>query len=48
MQLVSIRTQDEFMGLTSGYDYIKPVGDIPMSLWGHAGHNGDKSNMSDF
>ena len=46
--LVSIRTRNEFMGKTSGYSYIKPVGDIAGALWGHAGKGSDVRSMSDF
>lgn len=46
--LASIRTRNEFMGKTSGYSYIKPVGDIAGALWGHAGQGSDVSSMSDF
>ena len=46
MQLVSIRTEDEYKGKTSGYSYIDKAGDIPTSLYGHAGINGDRNDMS--
>jgi len=46
--LASIRTRNEFMGKTSGYSYITPVGDIAGALWGHAGKGSDVSSMSDF
>ncbi|WP_299014013.1 sulfurtransferase [uncultured Photobacterium sp.] len=35
--LVSIRSWDEYTGKTSGYRYIKPMGRITGSKWGHAG-----------
>lgn len=44
--LVSIRSRDEFMGTTSGYDYIEPRGEIAGALWGHAGV--DAQGMQDF
>jgi 3-mercaptopyruvate sulfurtransferase SseA len=44
--LVSIRTRDEYIGKTSGYDYIKPKGRIVGSKWGHAGT--DSYNIADF
>lgn len=44
--LVSIRTRDEFLGKTSGYDYIDAAGDIPGARWGRAGDNGDVNSMS--
>ncbi|MEO7105564.1 MAG: rhodanese-like domain-containing protein, partial [Rhodoferax sp.] len=46
--LASIRTRNEFMGKTSGYSYIAPVGDIAGARWGHAGKGSDVSSMSDF
>lgn len=44
--LVSIRTWDEFSGKTSGYSYIKAIGDIPGARWGRAGDRGDVNSMS--
>ncbi|MGJ7911276.1 rhodanese-like domain-containing protein [Neobacillus sp. LXY-1] len=44
--LVDIRSWDEFIGKTSGYDYIKPKGRPAGSVWGHAGS--DSSNLEDF
>ncbi|WP_318505579.1 rhodanese-like domain-containing protein [Bacillus sp. T3] len=44
--LVDIRSWDEFIGKTSGYDYIKPKGRPAGSVWGHAGS--DNSNLEDF
>ncbi|WP_423230501.1 rhodanese-like domain-containing protein [Clostridium cylindrosporum] len=45
-KLVDIRSWDEFIGKTSGYDYIKPKGRPAGSVWGHAGT--DNSNLDDF
>jgi molybdopterin synthase sulfurtransferase len=44
--LVDIRSWDEFIGKTSGYDYIKPKGRPAGSIWGHAGS--DNSHLEDF
>lgn len=44
--LVSIRSWPEFIGATSGYSYIKPMGDIPGARWGHGGS--DSTHMEDF
>jgi molybdopterin synthase sulfurtransferase len=44
--LVDIRSWDEFIGKTSGYDYIEPKGRPEGSVWGHAGS--DNSNLEDF
>ncbi|WP_342618515.1 rhodanese-like domain-containing protein [Rhodoferax sp. GW822-FHT02A01] len=46
--LVSIRSRAEFMGETSGYDYIAVRGEIPGALWGHAGRDGDVNHMGSF
>lgn len=46
--LVSIRSRAEFMGETSGYDYIAQRGEIPGALWGHAGSDGDVNNMGSY
>lgn len=46
--LVSVRTWDEFTGVTSGYSYIEARGDIPGSRWGRAGRQGDVNSMSDY
>lgn len=46
--LASIRTRNEFVGKTSGYSYITPVGDIAGARWGHAGKGSDVNSMSDF
>lgn len=45
-KLVDIRTWDEHIGKTSGYDYIKPMGRPTGSVWGHAGK--DNSSLNDF
>lgn len=44
--LVSIRSWPEFTGVTSGYSYIKPKGEIAGARWGHAGS--DATHMEDF
>ncbi|EAR55242.1 putative thiosulfate sulfur transferase [Photobacterium sp. SKA34] len=44
--LVSIRSWQEYIGQTSGYDYIKPKGRIEGAKWGHAGS--DSYHMQDF
>lgn len=44
--LVDIRSWDEFIGKTSGYDYIKPKGRPAGSVWGHAGS--DAFHLEDF
>lgn len=36
-RLVSIRSWKEFIGETSGYDYIKEAGEPKGAVWGHAG-----------
>lgn len=43
--LVSVRTWDEYTGLTTGYNYIKEKGRISGSKWGHAGT--DSNNVVD-
>lgn len=45
-KLVDIRSWDEHIGKTSGYDYIKPKGRPAGSVWGHAGT--DNSNLDDY
>jgi len=35
--LVSIRSKPEFVGQTSGYNYIEDLGDIPGAVWGDNG-----------
>lgn len=45
-KLVDIRSWDEHIGKTSGYDYIKPMGRPAGSVWGHAGT--DNSNLNDY
>ncbi|MFV0574969.1 MAG: rhodanese-like domain-containing protein [Vibrio sp.] len=44
--LVSVRTWAEYIGETSGYDYIKPKGRITGSKWGHAGS--DSYHLEDY
>jgi len=44
--LASIRSEAEFLGLTSGYSYIAASGDIPGARWGRAGDDGDVNSMS--
>ena len=46
--LVSIRTWSEFVGRTSGYDYIATRGEIAGARWGHAGADGDVDDMGAF
>lgn len=46
--LVSVRTWAEYVGRTSGYDYIEARGDIPGARWGRAGRDGDVHSMSDY
>lgn len=45
-KLVDIRSWDEHIGKTSGYDYIEPKGRPAGSVWGHAGT--DNSNLNDY
>jgi len=45
-KLVDIRSWDEHIGKTSGYDYIKPMGRPAGSVWGHAGK--DNSTLNDY
>jgi thiosulfate/3-mercaptopyruvate sulfurtransferase len=35
--LVSVRSWDEFIGKTSGYDYIREKGHIAGAVWGYSG-----------
>ncbi len=35
--LISVRSYDEFIGKTSGYSYIKPIGHIKDAIWGNSG-----------
>jgi thiosulfate/3-mercaptopyruvate sulfurtransferase len=44
--LVSIRSEAEFLGKVSGYQYIAARGDIPGARWGRAGIDGDVNSMS--
>lgn len=46
--LVSVRTWSEFIGKTSGYDYITARGEIAGAHWGHAGADGDVNDMGAF
>lgn len=45
-KLVDIRSWVEYIGQTSGYDYIKGKGRPAGAVWGHAGS--DPSNLQDF
>lgn len=45
-KLVDIRSWVEYIGQTSGYDYIKGKGRPAGSVWGHAGS--DPNNLQDF
>lgn len=45
-ELVSVRSWKEFIGDTSGYDYIGPQGRIAGAVWGHAGS--DKDRVEDY
>ena len=45
-QLVSIRSKDEWTGKTSGYSYIKPIGNIKGAVWGKAGS--DAYHLEDY
>jgi 3-mercaptopyruvate sulfurtransferase SseA len=44
--LVSVRSRDEYIGKTSGYDYIQAKGHIPGAVWGHSGS--DPHHMQDY
>ena len=44
--LVSVRSWDEYLGKTSGYDYIQAKGHIPGAVWGHSGS--DPHHMEDY
>jgi 3-mercaptopyruvate sulfurtransferase SseA len=44
--LVSVRSWDEYIGKTSGYDYIQPKGHIAGAVWGHSGS--DPHHMEDY
>ncbi|MBC7859160.1 MAG: sulfurtransferase [Burkholderiaceae bacterium] len=46
--LVSIRTWNEFIGRTSGYDYIAAKGEIAGARWGRSGRDDDVNSMSEF
>ncbi len=45
-ELVSVRSWDEYIGLTSGYDFIIPKGRIAGAIWGHSGS--DPHQMQDY
>lgn len=45
-QLVSIRSKEEYEGITSGYSYIKPKGRIKGSVWGKSGS--DAYHLEDY
>jgi thiosulfate/3-mercaptopyruvate sulfurtransferase len=44
--LVSVRSWDEYIGKTSGYDYIQAKGHIAGALWGYSGS--DPHHMQDY
>ena len=44
--LVSVRSWDEYIGKTSGYDYIQAKGHIPGAVWGRSGS--DPHHMEDY
>jgi len=44
--VVSLRSWDEFIGNTSGYDYIKPKGHIAGAVWGYSGS--DAHHLQDY
>lgn len=44
--LVSVRSWDEYIGKTSGYDYIQTRGHIPGAVWGRSGS--DPHHMEDY
>jgi thiosulfate/3-mercaptopyruvate sulfurtransferase len=44
--LVSVRSWEEYIGKTSGYDFIKAKGRIAGAVWGHSGS--DPHHMQDF
>lgn len=46
--LVSIRSRDEYLGITSGYASIATRGDIPGAAWGRAGDSRDMNSMCDY
>ncbi|MCZ4316140.1 rhodanese-like domain-containing protein [Comamonadaceae bacterium G21597-S1] len=47
-RLVSIRSHDEYLGITSGYATIPARGDIAGALWGRAGDSRDMNSMRDY
>ncbi|MGX7112103.1 rhodanese-like domain-containing protein [Gemella cuniculi] len=46
IKLVSIRSWDEYLGKTSGYDYIEKAGEPEGAIFGFSGEN--KADMSDY
>jgi 3-mercaptopyruvate sulfurtransferase SseA len=44
--LVCVRSWDEYIGKTSGYDYIQAKGHIAGAVWGHSGS--DPHHMEDY
>ncbi len=46
IKLVSIRSWDEYLGKTSGYDYIDKAGEPQGAIFGFAGEN--KADLSDY
>lgn len=46
IKLVSIRSWDEYLGKTSGYDYIEKAGEPQGAVFGFSGEN--KSDLSDY
>lgn len=43
-KLVSIRSKDEFLGVTSGYSYIPKAGEPKGAIWGHDTDDGSYNN----
>src|SRR5699024_10133836 len=43
-KLVSIRSRDEFRGVTSGYSYIPRAGEPKGAIWGHDTDDGSYNN----
>lgn len=46
LKLISIRSWEEYIGKTSGYDYISKAGEPKGAIWGFAGS--DASSMQDY
>ncbi|WP_101773042.1 rhodanese-like domain-containing protein [Peptostreptococcus faecalis] len=46
LKLISVRSWDEYIGKTSGYDYIPEKGEPKGAIWGFAGS--DAANMQDY